>query len=176
MMDSRKINDWLQVIGTFGVIASLLFVGLQMRQTQDIALANTYSTRAAISAEAHSSSMGSPQHFSARAKVYSGLRDQLTAEEYVALEHDLSSNLTMIENNFFQYEMGFLPEGHWRKNLVDLDCWMSEPFFVSLGEEWPAHEDFRPIIDAAIERGRKAANSCWENPADDPWPYFNPVE
>lgn len=175
-MDSKKINDWLQLVATFGVIASLLFVGLQMRQTQEIALANTYSARAAIAVQAHSNSIGSPQHHSARAKMYSGLRDRLTAEEYVALEHDLIANLTMIENNFFQYEMGFLPEKHWRKNLADLDCWMSEPVFVSLGEEWATHEDFRLVIDAAIEKGRNAEISCWENLADDPWPYFNPVE
>lgn len=38
-MDSAKLNDWLQVIGMFAVVGSLVFVGLQMRQTQEIALA-----------------------------------------------------------------------------------------------------------------------------------------
>jgi hypothetical protein len=42
MLDAAKISDWLQVIGMFGVIASLVFVGLQMKQTQEIALSNTY--------------------------------------------------------------------------------------------------------------------------------------
>ena len=36
-MDSKKLNDWLQIIGLFGVIASLIFVGVQVRQTQVIA-------------------------------------------------------------------------------------------------------------------------------------------
>ncbi len=36
-MDSKKLNDWLQIIGLFGVIASLVFVGIQVRQTQVIA-------------------------------------------------------------------------------------------------------------------------------------------
>lgn len=36
-MKSKKLNDWLQVIGLFGVIASLIFVGIQVRQTQVIA-------------------------------------------------------------------------------------------------------------------------------------------
>jgi len=35
-MDSAKLNDWLQVIGIFALVASLVFVGLQMRQTQEI--------------------------------------------------------------------------------------------------------------------------------------------
>ena len=36
-MDSKKLNDWLQIVGLFGVIASLVFVGVQVRQTQVIA-------------------------------------------------------------------------------------------------------------------------------------------
>jgi hypothetical protein len=36
-MDSSKLNDWLQVVGIFAVVASLIFVGLQMKQTDDIA-------------------------------------------------------------------------------------------------------------------------------------------
>ncbi len=37
-MDSAKINDWMQIIGIFSLVASLIFVGLQMQQTQDIAV------------------------------------------------------------------------------------------------------------------------------------------
>jgi hypothetical protein len=35
-MDSAKPNDWLQVIGIFALVASLVFVGLQMKQKQEI--------------------------------------------------------------------------------------------------------------------------------------------
>ena len=37
-MDSAKLNDWLQVFGMFALVASLIFVGLQIRQTQEIAI------------------------------------------------------------------------------------------------------------------------------------------
>ena len=33
-MDASKINDWLQLVGMLGIIASLIFVGLQVNQTQ----------------------------------------------------------------------------------------------------------------------------------------------
>ena len=36
-MDSKKLNDWLQVLGMFGIMASLVFVGLQVKQTDVIA-------------------------------------------------------------------------------------------------------------------------------------------
>ena len=35
-MDSAKIYDWLQVIAIFALVASLIFVGLQIKQTQEI--------------------------------------------------------------------------------------------------------------------------------------------
>ena len=35
-MDSAKLNDWLQVTAIFALVASLIFVGLQMKQTQEI--------------------------------------------------------------------------------------------------------------------------------------------
>jgi len=35
-MNSEKVNDWLQIIGMVGIMGSLVFVGLQVRQTQSI--------------------------------------------------------------------------------------------------------------------------------------------
>ena len=37
-MDSAKLNDWMQVVGIFALVASLVFVGLQMRQARDVAI------------------------------------------------------------------------------------------------------------------------------------------
>jgi hypothetical protein len=174
-MDSSRLNDWLQVIGLFGVMASLVFVGLQMKQTQDIALAETYGTRTAISSDNDSSVVGTPQYFSAVAKLYSGLRDELTAEEYIALEGANAANLTIMENLHYQYMLGFLPEEHWQKNLAELDCRLSEPFFRELTKEWQVRAEFRAVLDEIIARGEAADRSCWVSYPDAPWPYFNPV-
>ena len=42
-MDSAKLNDWVQVIGIFAVVASLVFVGIEVRQ-------NSVATRSATNA------------------------------------------------------------------------------------------------------------------------------
>ncbi len=42
-MKPTELNDWLQVVGLFGVIASLIFVGLQLKQDRRIALAEVMS-------------------------------------------------------------------------------------------------------------------------------------
>ena len=34
---SAKLKDWLEIVGLFAVVASLLFVGMQMRQEAAIA-------------------------------------------------------------------------------------------------------------------------------------------
>ena len=44
-MDSAKLKDWMQVIGFFELIASLIFVGLQIRQDQEIAIVEAVSHR-----------------------------------------------------------------------------------------------------------------------------------
>ena len=35
-MKSERVNDWLQLVGMLGIIASLVFVGMQVRQSQTI--------------------------------------------------------------------------------------------------------------------------------------------
>ena len=51
-MHSEKLNDWLQLIGMAGIIASLIFVGIQLIQAQNIANADRFhqsiSSRVAI--------------------------------------------------------------------------------------------------------------------------------
>ncbi len=35
-MNSERINEWLQIVGMIGIMASLIFVGVQVRQTQRV--------------------------------------------------------------------------------------------------------------------------------------------
>ena len=171
-----KINDWLQVIGFLGVIASLIFVGIQLKQTQDIALASTYNARASQTIDANAAGLATPQYYSGMAKIYSDKRDQLTAEEYIALEQESTIFLTIFENNHYQYTVGFLPEEHWQKNLMDLDCRLTEPFTIAIAMNWQGRESFRAILEASIERGLSAVESCWVSNPEELWSYFNPVE
>ena len=47
-MDSSKLNDWMQVVGIFAVVISLLFVGYQLKQSQDIAIAGQNQERQSV--------------------------------------------------------------------------------------------------------------------------------
>lgn len=39
-MDNHDKTDWLQILGFGGLIASLVFVGLELRQSREIAIAD----------------------------------------------------------------------------------------------------------------------------------------
>ena len=105
-MNTTKINEWLQIIGTFGVIASLLFVGLQMKQSQQIALSATYQARTATTVEAYTGTIGSPELLSGIAKVYSNATESLTAQEFIAVKFDFDTYMQIYENNHLQHELG----------------------------------------------------------------------
>lgn len=40
-----ELNDWLQVVATIGVIASIIFLGLELRQNSDLMKAQIYQSR-----------------------------------------------------------------------------------------------------------------------------------
>jgi hypothetical protein len=108
-MDSSKLNDWMQVVGIFAVVASLIFVGLQMKQSQDIALAAQYQARA----EAAQNMMMSMQESGMALSAI-----QIPAAEMKPAERHTIDNLyrwswTQYDNMHFQYVAGFLDEESW---------------------------------------------------------------
>lgn len=50
-MKNKNIRDWLEGIGIVAVVASLIFVGLQIRQERKIAIVETFSNRTEFTLE-----------------------------------------------------------------------------------------------------------------------------
>ena len=50
-MDLRKLHDWLEMVGLSAGVASLVFVGLQLKQSDEIALAEVLESAAARGVE-----------------------------------------------------------------------------------------------------------------------------
>ncbi len=110
-MDSAKLNDWIQVVGIFALVASLIFVGLQMKQTHKIALAGQYQARAQVTIDFFATRMES---------------DFVTADHMARIGQDVTPrqirhyrNASLIrwaimDNNHFQYQQGFLTEETWQ--------------------------------------------------------------
>ena len=160
-MNSHRLNDWLQIVGLFGVIGSLIFVGLQLRQTQAIALSQTYQSRTATSVDMNVGVLSSPETLSGIAKIYSDKSDELTMPEAVALEYLMGTVLSTFENNQVQYQQGFLSQEHWQSNMRDLKCSLTVPLFREVASSWSFRDSFAKVVADTLKEIPPDAENCW---------------
>jgi len=118
-MNSARLNDWMQVVGIFAVVASMIFVGLQMKQSQEIALAAQYHERTVVAVDWI---MAQHEHgnFGAWARLCGQEFSQDTPEQAV---HDCINAFSLLqihENHHFQYKAGFLDEDSWQARRKSL--------------------------------------------------------
>ena len=142
-MNSSKISDWLQIVGLFGVIASLVFVGLQMRQDREIALSATFQTRTQISQDLESSYRSNPALISAMAKVTENGLAAISLEEKILLDSYINSLFDVYENLYFQNQRGFLDQEHWEKAQRQID---------ELLDSAPARSLLMPFLESGAYR------------------------
>lgn len=122
-MKSAKYNDWLQIIGLFGVIASLIFVGLQLKLDREFALSTATQTRTETTIQNIMGSASNPILASAIDKIESGELESLLPSERRTLRLMSTTALFNLENVHFQYQNGFVPEERWvgsRQTLKDI--------------------------------------------------------
>jgi len=147
-MRSADWKDIAELVGIAAIVASLIFVGLQMKQSQDIAIADQYQSRADAALEFY---VGRMQNDSAleliaieiqanidNGQVPEAIRRSMEKEgpQILAARHlHYRSNITMFDNYHFQYEQGFLTEDAWlgfRRRLKGL---LSNDVYAALYEQ-----------------------------------------
>jgi len=113
-VSTQKLRDWLEIVGLFSVVGSLIFVGMQMKQTQEIALANQYQERANNQLELIRTEMELDRSFmSVMDGSPTNLRANPTPETLNFLFNYVLYAWFTFDNNHYQYEAGFLPQDHW---------------------------------------------------------------
>ena len=149
----RKINiqDLIQLLGMVGIIGSLIFVGLEMKQSQLIALAAQQQAR--VDTFTNNSNTLTEAGISIRQllAMASG-RIEVTEEYEAALDNMGHFNWWVYENDFLQYSLGLMDEEIWVAKLRPLQAaynycsirqiWNSrrnglDKRFVSLVEAFP---------------------------------------
>ena len=167
-MNTQKINDWLQIAGLAGVIGSLIFVGLQLKQGQEIAFSNNYQSRTASTVATNVGAMSSPEFLSGMAKVYANSPSELTMPEAIAVELYIGTTMTLFENNHLQYQAGFLNEEHWQRSLDEMRCTLTVPLFREIVMGWSFRESFEAVISDIVNGISDEAINCytsgWEYP------------
>ena len=169
-MDSAKLSDWMQVVGIFALVASLVFVGLQMQQDRDIARVMIYQSRASTLAEIYIAAASSPEAMAAQIKSRYGDPDKeiqiddwpapVTAQNMFLGAFQVNAFMAVADNSFFQYQEGFLPAEHWtsvKSSLINLAS--NNPFLqlrmeAVLDQQRPAFRDELMDILRAAEAKR----------------------
>ena len=92
-MKKVSLDVWIQLIGMLGVLGGLVFVGLEMQQSQRIALAAQHQARSEMFMD----------QINAHTEAGITFRDYTADERYANLNgyHALS---VIFENDFIQYE------------------------------------------------------------------------
>jgi hypothetical protein len=142
-VDSAKLNDWLQVIGLFGVIASLIFVGLQMKQDREIALSDAYQARTATAIDFQASVVSSPELLDAQLRVQANGFENVSARDRILYTTYVRMGLNIYENVYFQYMNGFIDDEHWSRTQSQIRQFLLSP---------PNRVAIRQDIDAGLWR------------------------
>ena len=108
---TEQLQNWLQIAGLGGVILSLIFVGLEIQQSRQIAIADIYQQRTALVMHAQTSNFSPELFIEARRKREAG--EELDSSDEVILETAMDVWVSYHENNHFQNQMGLLPDEHW---------------------------------------------------------------
>ena len=150
-MDMAKLNDWLQIVGFFGIIASLVFVGLEMQQSRQIAIADIYQQRTEMIIQVNSIRLTSEILHEARSKLEAG--ETLTSTEQDLLDSSWNPGLNYAENNHFQYQLGLLSEEQWLSTRNNWRERARNPVFLEWweGERASWRESFAQAVDELIE-------------------------
>ena len=153
-MDSAKLNDWLQVIGIFGLVASLIFVGMEMRQAQVISMSQTYQSRTAATVEWNSAFAANPAALSAYRKAREGNDDEITTPEYDALRRTMSGMYFLYDNAHYQYQAGFVSSEFWEMTREGLRKNMEIPIVRDIFLEFSdgrGRPEFRSLVKEILE-------------------------
>jgi hypothetical protein len=148
-----RLNDWLRVAGLFGVIASLVFVGLQMRQQQAIALSVASQARTETTIQAIQGQFTNPYYMSGMDKLEAGDSLSLTPSERRAVGALGLVVLFNFENVHYQYLNGFVAEARWVGTLETLrGVLMQQPPVAAAYRRNPSawRASFQVVIDSLL--------------------------
>ena len=149
-MENDRVSDLLQILGFGGLIASLVFVGLELRQSREIAIADVYQQRAAMLIDVHSITLSSELLYDMYNRLQAG--EPLNAGDQILLSTALTPIFTYWENNHFQYEMGLLSEEQWLSSRNALKAMVQRPEVRAWWqtERNEMRKTFTDVVDAVM--------------------------
>ena len=153
-MNTAKLNDWLQLAASIGVVVSLIFVGLEIQQARKIATADIFQQRTALLLQQLGLAIPADEAHRVRTKEMAG--EGLTQEEDWLLYTLAAARFAYWENNHFQYQLGLLDEEQWQASLTAIRTQADTRLFRVY---WPSErsrvrKSFADAVDAVLRERR----------------------
>ena len=154
-----KLTNWkefAELIGIAAIVASLVFVGLQLKQSQEIALAAQYQERFAAALQVMSDRQLNENYVRfygeriiERNGLPEGVEDDISAEAYGLRYYDARIFFLIHDNLHFQYSLGFLTEESWSAYRAGIKRAIQNPVFGKYlaSEGFLMRESFRNMVE-----------------------------
>jgi hypothetical protein len=149
-MNSTNWKDIAELVGISAIVASLVFVGLELRQSHEIAIAAEYQERATsiidqynaqIQSDAALSVVGQPLYEAVRSAdfpdEYRRLYEGYTVEQLGFNAVTTLNALTAFDNIYFQYQSGFISDESWQAFRYRLRRTLESPITRQMFEKDP---------------------------------------
>ena len=113
-MKRISLDVWIQLIGMFSIVVSLLFVGLQMQQSQTIALASQQQARTEVLVDIIGEFDEGDKSF---VDFISGIVDGTYFDDSNVVRDAIWQIWMLYENDFLQYKLGLMDNEVWEAKL-----------------------------------------------------------
>ena len=109
-MKKVSLDTWIQLLGMVGVLGGLVFVGLEMRQSQQIAIAGQQQERASIFIDYYQSFLEAGHDLDLYTREGFVIDENSTPEESMAQRAAAQIAWLILENDFYQYQYGLMSD------------------------------------------------------------------
>ena len=113
-MKRISLDVWIQLIGMLSIVFSLLFVGLQMQQSQTIALASQQQARTEVLVDIIG---GFDEGGKSFVDLISGIVDGSYFDDSNVVRDAIWQIWMLYENDFLQYKLGLMDDEVWEAKL-----------------------------------------------------------
>ena len=147
-MGKIAIEDLIQLFGMVGIIGSLIFVGLEMQQSQRLAVASQQQERAAITVDMINAFYEVDVDFQST-YFDKEFNYQLSTEE-IAYRNMVHKGWLLYENDFYQYKQGLMDELTWEAKLRGISVIYNSCDVRNIYDSRAPifSEDFRLVVEA----------------------------
>ena len=141
-MKKVNIDTWIQLFGLISVLGGLVFVGLQMEQTQQIAIAGQVQARAEMNVNRILNGLEGNLDANKLSNVNISDFDNLASDEKFVARQMHNWMGIMFENNFAQYQMGLLTDDYWKQQEERIKSWWEKCNLRPINQQVPSFQAY----------------------------------